>query len=344
MGNFYIRPPFFELLEATKDTNKTNVLCVILRKYSTKTKTSIVQQTYIEKLLNFSHGKLYGIIKDLKADGWITTTTTTWNGRRTTTEFTLTDKLKKVIHLNEEKTKQNKKKEERTQTLSNDGFDEFIESLEQPTQPNENDEEIDVIFGTQQTEQPIQSHEKKDEKINLTIANKRLKQKPIEDDEKGKYFYNLSFDTKEVNLNELKVLVSNGFTLSYLFKDKAFVRKPKYMSNNYLGTQFVCVDVDKCDISPKDFFERIKYKPTILHTSFLNKTKEKENKWCYHLLYCFDGIIYGEKNFTKAFDTLTSDYTEFVDSDAKDCHRCFFTSNSTLPNYEIITTNLIYST
>ena len=115
------------------------------------------------------------------------------------------------------------------------------------------------------------------------------------------------------------------------------------MTNNYLGTQFICVDIDSCEINPKEFVEKIHYKPTIYHTTFSNLTEEKGFKWCFHLYYCFDGIIYGEKNFNKVFEALTNDYSEYVDNKARDCHRCIFTSNCTLDNYMFNNSNIIYN-
>jgi hypothetical protein len=100
--------------------------------------------------------------------------------------------------------------------------------------------------------------------------------------------------------------------------------------------------VDKCNIDPIDFVERIKYKPTVVHTTFSNLTEQKGNKWCFHLIYCFDEVIKGEDNFRFVFDKLTEDYSEWVDNCAKDCHRVIFTSNKNLPNYICKDYGIIY--
>lgn len=170
--------------------------------------------------------------------------------------------------------------------------------------------------------------------MKVTIANKKLLSKPQTDLSKASYFKDLKFKTGNFKDDTFKKIIENGITITYLYNDSEFNRSNHYMVNNYLGTQFICVDIDKSDLSPKSFVESIKYKPTYYHTTFSNLTEQKENKYCFHLIYCFDGIIYGEENFKDVFNKLTYDYSEYVDKAAKDCHRVMFTSNHTLPNYE----------
>lgn len=179
--------------------------------------------------------------------------------------------------------------------------------------------------------------------MKLTITNKSLEQKPQSDIEKAMYFKNLTFTTIDIDESEFEKYINSGYTLTYLFKDSTFTRKEKYMKFNYVGTQYICVDIDSCEISPLQFADSVKYKPTLLHTTFSNLTPQKQNKWCFHMIYVFDDIIKGEENFNKVFQTLTEDYKELVDKNAKDCHRCIFTSNSSLDNYIFKNFNIIYN-
>lgn len=172
--------------------------------------------------------------------------------------------------------------------------------------------------------------------MKLTLANKKLNQKPQTDLEKGKYFKDIQFKSGNFQISDLEKIVGNGYTITYLYKDKMFNRSNSYMKNNYYGTQFICVDIDSCEIEPKTFVESIKYKPTVLHTTFSNLTAQKGFKYCFHLLYCFDEVIEGENNFNKVFESITEDYKQYVDKNAKDCHRVIFTSNSNLEGYEYI--------
>ena len=169
--------------------------------------------------------------------------------------------------------------------------------------------------------------------MRVSIGDKRLTHKPITQQEKGRYFQDLKFRTVNVRTEAIKDIVGNGSTITYLFKDERFDRSNHYMSDNYVGTQFICVDVDRCEIPPNEFVGKIKYKPSVIHTTFSNLTESKEGKYCYHLLYFFDQVIWGEDSFHEVFAALTDDYKEYVDNAARDCHRVMFTSNSGLPNY-----------
>lgn len=178
--------------------------------------------------------------------------------------------------------------------------------------------------------------------MKISISNKKLNSKPSTDREKSIYFKDLKFKSGSFKTEDIKEIIGNGYTLTYLFKDNEFDRRNHYMSNNYLGTQFICVDIDKCDVSPNEFVDMVKYKPSVVHTTFSNLTENKDNKYCYHLLYFFDKIIYGEDNFHYIFNLLTEDYKDFIDKQAMDCHRVMFTSNSSLKNYEYYDYGITY--
>lgn len=176
----------------------------------------------------------------------------------------------------------------------------------------------------------------------ISISSKSLTEKPNTQKEKSDYFKNLKFKTEDFSKDDIKEIIDKGYTITYLYKDNEFDRGHHYMSNNYLGTQFICVDIDKCDVSPKEFVDMIKHKPSVLHTTFSNLTEKKDYKYCYHLLYFFDQIIYGENNFHYVFNLLTEDYKEYIDKQAMDCHRVMFTTNSSLNNYEYYDYGITY--
>ena len=178
--------------------------------------------------------------------------------------------------------------------------------------------------------------------MNISISNKSLTKKPDTQKRKSDYFKDLKFKTEDCTAATIKEIIENGFTITYLYKDSEFDRRNHYMSNNDLGTQFICVDIDKCDIPPSEFVDMVKYEPSVLHTTFSNLTERKDNKYCYHLLYFFDKIIYGEDNFHYIFNLLTEDYKDFIDKQAMDCHRVMFTSNSSLKNYEYYDYGITY--
>ena len=169
--------------------------------------------------------------------------------------------------------------------------------------------------------------------MKITIGNKPLDHKPPKP-KAGIYFNDIKFKTGNFSNEAIKKIIDNGYTMTYLYKDNEFDRGDHYMSKNYLGTQFICVDIDKSDISPTEFIKHVKFKPSVIHTTFSNLTEIKDYKHCFHLLYFFDEIIYGEDNFNNIFNLITDDYRNLVDKQARDCHRVMYTSNSSLPDYE----------
>lgn len=178
--------------------------------------------------------------------------------------------------------------------------------------------------------------------MKISIANKKLLSKPETNLDKAKYFKDITFKSGNISKDTFIKCIETGCTITYLYKDSEFNRSNSYMKNNYKGTQFICVDVDSCNVNPIEFVEGLKYKPTLLHTTFGNLTPQKQNKWCFHLFYIFDEVIKGEDNFRFVFDKLTEDYSDYVDNCAKDCHRVIFTSNKNLPNYICKDYGIIY--
>lgn len=178
--------------------------------------------------------------------------------------------------------------------------------------------------------------------MKITVANKKLDVKPSGDEEKKAYFSGLVLKQRDIDIEEMEEIVSEGVTVSYIYKDEEFTRKAGYMKRNYVGTQFIAVDIDRCGIPASEFVKGIEHMPTIFHTTFSNMTEEKGFKHCFHLIYVFDEMIYGEEDYAKVFDILTADYSAFVDRQAKDPHRMFFTSSGGLPGFEYGFTGVIY--
>jgi hypothetical protein len=115
--------------------------------------------------------------------------------------------------------------------------------------------------------------------MKISIANKKLLSKPQSNIEKAKYFKDITFKSGNISKDTFLKVIETGCTITYLYKDSEFNRNNSYMKNHYLGTQFICVDIDSCDINPIEFVEGLKYKPTLLHTTFGNLTPQKQNKW-----------------------------------------------------------------
>lgn len=182
--------------------------------------------------------------------------------------------------------------------------------------------------------------------MKLTISDKTLNAKPS-GFELAKYFgkkgtsSRIQFNTVECQVDDIETIVATGHTLAYQYKEDNVMGDRE---KNYIGTDFIIIDIDSIDLTMDEVIDRASYKPTIIHTTFSNLTEKKNNKYCYHLIYCMNETLYGEENFKYAFSLFCSGIKELVDKNAKDCHRITFTSNSSLPNYQYKLLGNTYST
>ncbi len=171
--------------------------------------------------------------------------------------------------------------------------------------------------------------------MKVTYSDKTLTHKP-QKWEIGKYFgkkgtaNRIQFNTEDLEPEDFEYIISNGHTLSYQVKGNDAMNRKE----NFIGTDFIVLDIDSTDLTINEVLEKAAYTPTIIHTTFSNLTEQKQNKHCYHLIYCLNETLYGEENFNYAFSQFSEGIEDLVDPQAKDCHRITFTSNSKLPNYE----------
>ena len=179
--------------------------------------------------------------------------------------------------------------------------------------------------------------------MKITFSNKKASQKPTKQTS-GLFFgkvgtpNRIQFKTGNFDLDTFEKIISNGHVLGYqCVNDDCMNRK-----SGYIGTQYIIVDVDAVDYRMDELLDKIKYKPTIIHTSYSNLTEVKNYKYCYHLIYCLNEVIFGEDKFNTALHYFADDYWDIVDENAKDCHRIAYTSNSTLPYYEYRNLGIIY--
>ena len=182
--------------------------------------------------------------------------------------------------------------------------------------------------------------------MKISYSNKTLNAKPS-GLELAKYFgkkgtsNRIQFNTIECQVEDIETIVANGHTLAYQYKEDNVMGDRR---KNYIGTDFIIIDIDSIDLTMDEVIDRASYKPTIIHTTFSNLTEKKNNKYCYHLIYCMNETLYGEENFYRAFSLFCSGIEELVDQKAKDCHRITFTTNSSLPNYQYKLLGNTYST
>ena len=171
--------------------------------------------------------------------------------------------------------------------------------------------------------------------LEVTLSNKCSKSKP----DVG--FYNdLVFTTVKCSLDDFESFTEQGYVLTGNYKDVTFTRANHYMRDNYVSTQFICVDIDHCTLTLDEILARMKHEPTFYHTSY---SHQLDGTNCYHFYYCFYQQIYGEANYKIVFDKVTEGIEDLYDKKAVGCRRMFNTANSESSNYEFGEFRAVYS-
>lgn len=117
----------------------------------------------------------------------------------------------------------------------------------------------------------------KDFKFTISITDKCYKTKPTSSD-----YSKMRFQKEELTLDEFSDIISQGYSFCHIFKDN--VRR----NENFIGTNFICIDVDDSKVSLIDFLAGIDYQPTIAYTTFSNGI---DDLYAFRLLYFFDEVI-----------------------------------------------------
>lgn len=92
----------------------------------------------------------------------------------------------------------------------------------------------------------------------------------------------MRFQKEELTLDDFSDKISQGYSFCHIFKED------KRKNENFLYTNFVCVDVDDSKVSLIDFLAGIDYQPTIAYTTFSNGI---DDLYAFRLLYFFDNEI-----------------------------------------------------
>jgi len=117
----------------------------------------------------------------------------------------------------------------------------------------------------------------KDFKFTISITDKCYKTKPTS------YEYaSMRFHTDELTLDEFCDKISRGYSFCHIFKNN--LRR----NENFIKTNFICIDVDDSKVSLIDFLVGIDYQPTIAYTTFSNGI---DDLYAFRLLYFFDSEI-----------------------------------------------------
>ena len=177
--------------------------------------------------------------------------------------------------------------------------------------------------------------------MKVTISTNKFFEIKPNANEIGKELSDAEFETIDVKPSDFSTIVEKGCVLScncnsvkygYHYDKKA----------NYKGIQFVLIDVDECDLSIEEILNRMKYKPTVFHSSYSHLKENKQFKNCYHLYFFLDEEIEGIENYTKLFDIFSEGIEDILDCKVKCPHRIVFTNFKNNYNFEYHQNDTIY--
>lgn len=115
---------------------------------------------------------------------------------------------------------------------------------------------------------------------------------------------NLTFHTVDLQLEELKEKLGQGYTFSGIYSHKGEWKNTGkgILKNHYIGSYTVNIDLDCQEIPMEEKLEQITLLPTLAYKTFSND--DSKGKYRYRFIYVFDNIILGESNYEKIFNEI----------------------------------------
>lgn len=177
--------------------------------------------------------------------------------------------------------------------------------------------------------------------MKVTISTNKFFERKPNANEIGKELSDAVFETIDIKPSDFSTIVEKGCVLSCncnsVKYDYHYDKK-----SNYKGIQFVLIDVDECDLSIDEILNRMKYKPTVFHSSYSHLKENKQFLSCYHLYFFLDEEIEGIENYTKLFDIFSEGIEDILDCKVKCPQRIVFTNFKNNDNFEYHFDDIIY--
>lgn len=177
--------------------------------------------------------------------------------------------------------------------------------------------------------------------MKVTISTNKFFERKPNANEIGKELSDAVFETIDIKPSDFSTIVEKGCVLSCncnsVKYDYHYDKK-----SNYKGIQFVLIDVDESDLSIDEILNRMKYKPTVFHSSYSHLKENKQFKNCYHLYFFLDEEIEGIENYTKLFDIFSEGIEDILDCKVKCPQRIVFTNYKNNDNFEYHQNDTIY--
>ena len=150
----------------------------------------------------------------------------------------------------------------------------------------------------------------------INISTKSYAQKP-----KSIEISKMTFNKKELKVNELCSYISNGYAFTNIFNNDGRLTIREKKIENFKEAWVISYDVDHNDVSLNDFVETLKIKPTIYYTTPSNG----KDGYCFRLLYILNEPITTNDEYKDIYEGFAKylDIFDIIDAKAKDCSRYF---------------------
>lgn len=150
----------------------------------------------------------------------------------------------------------------------------------------------------------------------INISTKSYAQKP-----KSIEISKMTFNKKELKVNELCSYISNGYAFTNIFNNDGRLTIREKKIENFKEAWVISYDVDHNDVSMNDFVETLTIKPTICYTTPSNGIEG----YCFRILYVLDEAITTNDEYKDIYEGFAKylDIFDIIDAKAKDCSRYF---------------------
>ena len=150
----------------------------------------------------------------------------------------------------------------------------------------------------------------------INISTKSYAQKP-----KSIEISKMTFNKKELKVNELCSYISNGYAFTNIFNNDGRLTIREKKIENFKEAWVISYDVDHNDVSMNDFVETLTIKPTICYTTPSNGIEG----YCFRILYVLDEAITTNDEYKDIYEGFAKylDIFDIIDAKAKDSSRYF---------------------
>ncbi len=175
--------------------------------------------------------------------------------------------------------------------------------------------------------------------IELSVSQSSFKHKPIESD-----ITSLRFERQSLCLNEFERKIKEGYCFCHCFNYKYPFDASMKTYANFESTNIAFFDIDKQDISMKEFVDKVSMKPTLSYTTPSNDPEN--NVYCFRLCYVFKENIttpYQYKALCKSIVSILKCDVPQIDFDSHAFSVAQYMNGNGNGSCETITSGNIYS-